>query len=165
MTKKKKCKSRARSLANLKPGANLQHGAFRFLRTGEIPPGDKDIADEAKRLRKELMETYCPHGNYVLQFLQPIVINQLVSASTFSEILWRHLWSEAARASGGDKLQQCLCSSNWSVLLASDKKIGKAFRELERNLTDFTDRPRTSYRKWRRFRQPGRNPQNFGEGV
>ena len=165
MTKKKKCKSRARSLANLKPGANLKHGAFQFLRTGKIPPGDKDIADEAKRLRKQLIETYCQPGNFILAEVQSRVIDRVVTDHTFSELLWRHLWSEAARASGGDKLQQCLCSSNWSVLLASDKKIGKAFRELERNLTDFTDRPRTSYRKWRRFRQPGRNPQNFGEGA
>lgn len=83
------------------------------------------------------MEAYCPHGNYVLQFLQPIVINQLVSAFTFSEILWRHLWSSAARAKSGDDLQKSLTQSGWTDLSTADNRIIKGFRDLNRNLKDF----------------------------
>ena len=135
MGKRRKKKSAA-SLANLVPGGNLKHGAFKFLQTGVIPDEHKDIGDEARRMRKELVQAYCRPGNPVLEVLQPLLINRLVSDCTFSEILWRHLWSEAARARG-DKLQKCLTSSAWMILSAADNRIVKAFRELNRNLKDF----------------------------
>lgn len=137
MTTKKKKKPNKKSLANLVPGGNIRSGAYLYRRTGRIPPEHSDLVAEAKRLRKELQETYCRPGDPVLEVLQPRIINQLVSDSTFSEILWRHLWSWAARAGGGDKLQECLTSSGWMALFAADNKVGKAFRHLERNLKDF----------------------------
>ena len=137
MTKKKKCKSRARSLANLVPGANLRHGAFRFLRTGKIPAEHADIGEDAKRLGKNLREEYCQPGNFILNRIQTVPIRQVVSDFVFSELLITHLWRQVGQAGDGDKLERVLTSSGWGEWLSASNRIRRRFRELVRNLRDF----------------------------
>ena len=137
MTKKKKCKSRARSLANLRPGGNLKHGAFLFLRTGKIPPEHADVAAEAQRLGKRLREKYCALGNFVLNTVQSVPIRQLVTEDVFSELLIRHLWAQVAQADSDEKLEQALTLPGWMTWLAASNRIRRLFRQLERNLRDF----------------------------
>ena len=134
--KKKKCKSRARSLANLVPGGNLKYGAFRFLRTGEIPPEHADIAEEARRFEKDLNQYYCQPGNMILNIVQAVSIRQLVSGFVFSELLITHLWQQVNRA-GPDGMGAALSLPGWMTWLAETNRIRRGFRELRRNLQDF----------------------------
>lgn len=136
MTTKNKKKPNKRSLANLKPGGNLQHGAFRFLRTGEIPCEAKDIAAEAKQFEKLLNQQYRQPGNITLNIVQAVTIRQLVSNFIFSELLITHLWRQVARA-GSKELGAVLVLSGWGDWLAASNRMGRLFRQLGRNLRDF----------------------------
>ena len=135
--KKKTCKSRARSLANLVPGGNLRHGAFRFLRTGEIPPEHTDIGDEAQRFGKGLRKEYCWPENFILNTIQAVPIQQAVRDFVFMELLARYLWRQVSEAGGGDRLQTVLTSPGWGDWLTASNRMRRLFRQLRRNLQDF----------------------------
>ncbi len=135
MTKKKR-KQNARSLANLVPGGNLRSGAYLYRRTGRIPPGHQDIAEEARRFEKDLNQYYCQPGNMILSIVQAVPIRQLVSGFVFSELLITHLWQQVNRA-GPDGMGAALSLPGWMTWLAETNRIRRGFRELQRNLQDF----------------------------
>ena len=135
MAKRRKKKSAA-SLKNLKPGGNLRHGAFKFQRTGVIPPEHSDIAEEAKRFEKDLNFEYCQPGNMVLNIIQALPIRQLVSNFVFSELLITHLWQQVGRA-GPDGMGDALVLPGWMTWLSASNRMRRGFRELRRNLRDF----------------------------
>lgn len=134
--KKKKRKSSTASLKNLVPGGNLQHGAFRFLRTGEIPAEHADIAAEAKQFEQDLNREYCRSGNTILNIVQAVPIRQLVSNFVFSELLITHLWQQVSRA-GPDGIVAVMASSAFTDWLAAGNRMNRRFRQLRRNLKDF----------------------------
>jgi hypothetical protein len=133
--KKKKCKSRARSLANLVPGGNFRHGAYAFRRTSKIPGEHADIGEEARHLGNRLREEYCRPENFLLNTIQAVPIRQLVSEFVFAELLVRHLWAQAAQAGGG--LERMMASSACSDWIAAGNRMNRRFRQLRRNLRDF----------------------------
>lgn len=135
MAKRRKKKSAA-SLANLKPGGNLRHGAFKFLRTGEIPPEHQDIAEEAKKFEQDLKREYFQTGNMILNIIQAVPIQQLISNFVFSELLIAHLWQQVSRA-GPDGIGAVMASSAWSDWSAASNGMVRLFRQLKRNLRDF----------------------------
>ena len=137
MKKKKKRNGRAPSLANLKPGGNLRHGAFRFLRTGRIPDEHQDIAEEAKKFEQDLKREYCQPGNMVLNIVQGVPIRQLISDFVFSELLITYLWHEVGRASPDD-MGDVLILPGWMTWLSASNRMRRLFRELNRNLKDFS---------------------------
>lgn len=57
-----KRKQSAASLKNLKPGANLTHGAHAFNRTGQLPPGSEDVKAELKEFYEGIIALYCSDG-------------------------------------------------------------------------------------------------------
>ena len=136
MPRKRNKKRSAASLKNLKPGANLRHGAFRFLRTGQIPVEHSDIAEEAKLFEKALNQEYCQSGNLILNTIQAVPIQQLVSDFVFSELLITYLWRQVGQA-GSENIGAVLASSGWMTWLAASNRIRRLFRQLERNLRDF----------------------------
>ena len=81
--RKRKKKPSAASLKNLVPGGNLRSGAFRFLRTGQIPPEHQDVREEAERLEKDLRQEYFAAGNFILNTIQEIPIRQIISDFVF----------------------------------------------------------------------------------
>lgn len=135
--KKKRCKSRARSLANLVPGGNLKHGAFKFLQTGVIPAEHQDIADEARRFGKGLRKEYRRPENFILNTIQAVPIQQAVRDFVFMELLARYLWRQVSEAGGGDRLQTVLTSPGWGDWLTASNRMRRLFRQLRRNLQDF----------------------------
>lgn len=137
MAKKKKRKANKKFLANLVPGANLVHGAFKFLRTGEIPVEHQNIGEDAKSLDKRLQEEYCAAGNFILNTIQAVPIQQAVRDFVFMELLARYLWRQVSEAGGGDRLQTVLTSPGWGDWLTASNRMRRLFRQLRRNLQDF----------------------------
>lgn len=41
---------------------NLRHGGHRYIRGGELPPGNEDIKTELKEFYEEVVALYCPDG-------------------------------------------------------------------------------------------------------
>ena len=131
--KKKKKKRSAASLKNLVPGGNLRHGAYAFRRTGKIPEEYADIGEEAERFRRNLRKEYTILGNVVLNIVQSVPIRQLVSDSVFYDLLITHLWRQASN----ENIGAVMASSAWSDWFAASNRIGRLFRQLNRNLKDF----------------------------
>lgn len=134
--RKRKKKRSAASLKNLVPGGNLRHGAFQFLRTGRIPPGHQDIAEEAERFEKDLKQEYCQPGNMILGIVQGVPIRQLVSNFVFSELLIMYLWRQVSQADS-EKLGAVLALPGWMTWMSASNRMRRLFRQLRRNLHDF----------------------------
>lgn len=135
MTKPKRKRSAA-SLKNLVPGANLRHGAFRFLRTGVIPPEHSDIAEAARCLDEGLHKEYCAPGNFILNEVQKVPIAQLLRDYVFSELLITYLWRQVGQA-GSEGLGKVLALSVWDDWDTASNRVLRGFRDLNRNLRDF----------------------------